>query len=134
MEQSKVEAHVGGDLNVEKNVLLVAYNETQFHILRYDSTNKRWIIAGRMLLPADPVLKWTWCVEYDDEGEKQLWIYIRSHREGEGFRQCKWQVVQRLREGRLMGNVWDDNVLRDGEVECELVNRTLLEPLEPLQT
>jgi hypothetical protein len=35
---SIVEANFGGNLNVEKNVLLVAYNYTNFHILRYDLT------------------------------------------------------------------------------------------------
>jgi hypothetical protein len=78
---------------------------------------------------------WNWCVEYDHQGEKQLWIYsITSHRGGEGFNLCKWQVVQRLGEGGLTHKIWDDIVLRDGEVECELVNHTSLDqpfPLEP---
>jgi hypothetical protein len=88
---SIVEADFGGNLNVEKNVLLVAYYDSFFHIMRYDSTNERWIRAGWMLSPAhrDPVFLWTWCVEYDDESEKQLWIYIRSRREDEGFNLCK---------------------------------------------
>jgi hypothetical protein len=43
-------------------------------------------------------------------------------------------VVHGLGEGGLIHKFWDDIVLLDGEVECELVNHTPLDqpfPLDP---
>lgn len=126
---SIVETHSGDSLNVEKNVLLVACHKRYFHILRYQSSNALWIKAATMVSPVRFMLYWTWCVEYDEHGEKQLWIYIFFYGRGHLLNLCKWQVVERLREGRMTGNVWDDIVLPGGggEVECQLVNRTPLD-------